>query len=124
MNFPDIDWPTNSIIGTQYPRKLNEDYLESINTNNLTQIVDFATRKRTTLDIILTNRPGLIESCEPTPGFGDHDTAVLADIFCHPQKLKPVQRKVYLWNRADTDSLKKSKLISTIFAQQTSLTLT
>jgi len=107
LNLPDINWSTKSVSGTQYPRKLNEDFLDAVDNTNLTQIVDFTTRKNATLDIVLTNRPGLTESCEPTPGFGDHDTAIIADIFCHPQKIKPVQRKVHLWRRANIDSLQR-----------------
>ena len=58
------------------------------------------------LDLFLANRPGLIELCEPLPGFGDHDTAVISDILCHPTKLKPIQRKVYIWKRANLTALK------------------
>jgi len=55
--------------------------------------------------MFLTNCPGLIKNCEPTPGFEDHDTAIVADILCHTQKVKPIQRKVYIWNRANLASL-------------------
>ena len=41
------------------------------------------------------------------PGFGDHDTSVLADIICHPKKIKPIQRKVYLWKNANITQLRK-----------------
>ena len=73
---------------------------------NLTQHVNFTTRKKSVLDLFLTNRPGLIERCEPLPGFGDHDTAVISDILCHPAKIKPIQRKVYIWKRANLTALK------------------
>ena len=49
----------------------------------------------------------MIKNCEPTPGFGDHDTAIIADILCHPQKIKPIQRKVHVWKRADLEALHK-----------------
>ena len=70
---------------------------------NLSQIVNFTTRKSNILDLILTNRPGLTERCEPDIGFSDHETAIIADIFCHPQKIKPVQRKVN--HRAEINAL-------------------
>ena len=73
----------------------------------LSQTVNFTTRLNSTLDLILTNRPGLIESCEPHPGFSDHETAILSDIFCHPQKIKPIQKKVHLWHRANMDELQQ-----------------
>ena len=69
--------------------------------------MQFPTRKNNFLDLLLTNRPGLLVNCEPVPGFGDHDTAVLANINCHPQRLKPTQRKVFCWDKADTTALRE-----------------
>jgi len=54
----------------------------------------------------LTNCPTFVENCQPSPGFGDHDTAALADILCHPQKTKPLQRNVQCWGKADMGSLR------------------
>eukprot|EP00111_Clytia_hemisphaerica_P014427 TCONS_00042481-protein len=107
FNLPDIDWASNSIADHQYPKKLNEAYLELFDKGNLVQLVDFTTRENATLDILLTNRPTFLENCEQLAGFGDHDTAILTDIICHPQKIKPVQRKVFVWKRADIASLRK-----------------
>ena len=73
------------------------------------QLVSFPTRKNNTLDVlptIPTNRPALFQNSEPIPGSGDRDTAALADIFCHPQRHKPVQRKIYCLNKANINDLK------------------
>ena len=43
--------------------------------------------------------------CIGTPGFGDHDTAVLAEIQCHPQRRKKLPRKVFCWNKANLEML-------------------
>ena len=107
FNLPDICWESNTIIGHQYPKKLNEDFLEAFDKLKLSQTVNFTTRLNSTLDLILTNRPGLIESCEPLPGFSDHETAIISDIYCHPQKIKPIQKKVRLWHRANMDELQQ-----------------
>ena len=48
----------------------------------------------------------MLESTNPTPGFGDHQSAILSDIYYHPKRQKPVQRKVYNWTRANVDQLK------------------
>ena len=37
---------------------------------------------------------------------GDHTTTVHADIECHPQRSRPVKRKVYMWDKANIDQLK------------------
>ena len=71
-------------------------------------MVHFNTRKNACLDLLLTNRPTFVDNCLPQPGFGDHDTSILADILCHPQKIKPTQRTIPCWNRADIDSLKEA----------------
>ncbi|XP_066931168.1 uncharacterized protein [Clytia hemisphaerica] len=107
FNLPDVDWESYTITGSQYPRALNEQYLEAFDINSLSQAVNFPTRQKSILDLLITNRPSFIESCRPTPGFGDHQTAVLADVYCHPKRQRPVQRKIYLWNRANFDQMKQ-----------------
>ena len=42
----------------------------------------------------------------PTPGISDHDTTILADIDCHPQRTKAAKRKVFMWNRTNIAELK------------------
>ena len=108
LNLPDIDWKTNTISSHQYTKKLNEDFLNIFEEAKLTQVVHFNTRKNACLDLLLTNRPIFVDNCLPQPGFGDYDTSILADILCHPQKIKPTQRTIPCWNRADIDSLKEA----------------
>ena len=48
------------MLQTQYSKKLNEEFLDIFDSVKLTQIVEFTTRKKATLDLLLTNRPGLI----------------------------------------------------------------
>ena len=95
FNLPDIDWSNNTIQSHQDLKELNEQYLEAFELSNLTQIVDFPTRKKSTLDLMLTNRPTFLSKCSPVPGFGDHDTAALVDMFCHSPCHKPIQRKIH-----------------------------
>uniref|UniRef100_A0A7M5WYL3 PHD-type domain-containing protein n=1 Tax=Clytia hemisphaerica TaxID=252671 RepID=A0A7M5WYL3_9CNID len=106
FNLPDIDWNTNSITSNQYSKELNEQYLEVFETSGLHQMVNFTTRKKAILDLMLTNRPGFVSNCSPVPGLSDHDTAVLLDMICHPQRHKPIQRKVMCWNRTDFTALR------------------
>ena len=55
---------------------------------NAEQIVDFATREDNTLDLLLTDRVSLPKKCYSIPSLRDHQSAVLADIECHPKKTK------------------------------------
>ena len=82
-------------------------FLDCFDSARLSQNVHFNTRRNSCLDLLFTNRPSFLLNCTPVPGFGDHDTAALADIICHPQKIKPVQRKIHCWKRADIESLHK-----------------
>ena len=106
MNLPDIDWSTNSIVKFQYLKQINESFLETFNECNLEQIVEFPTRGLNILEIVATNRPNLVNKCEPIAGISDHDTAVLLDVDCHAKKVKQAKRKIYAWNKANITNLK------------------
>ena len=75
FNSPDIDWPTLSIQGNQYPLRLSKTILDLVNDNDLEQIVDFPTRKDKTLDLIMTTHPSFKSRCKPLLSLGnsDHD---------------------------------------------------
>ena len=108
FNLPDIEWETKSIVRNQYPVKLNESFLETLDSSNTEQLVQFNTRKNHTLDLLITNRASFVEKCIPIPGFGDHDTAILTDIICQPKLNKPSPRIVFMWKRANIEDLKAS----------------
>ena len=59
-------------------------------------IVDFPTRKKSTLDLMLTNRPTFLSKCSPVSGFGDHDTAALVDMFFSPSASQTYLRKFHV----------------------------
>ncbi|XP_066934925.1 uncharacterized protein, partial [Clytia hemisphaerica] len=107
FNLPDIDWNSNSIVGNANSDQLNEDFLQLFDQHKMSQHINFNTRKEALLDLLLTNRPTFLVRCLPVAGFGDHDTCAIADIVCHPQKFKPVQRTVYCWNRANIQNLRQ-----------------
>ncbi|XP_072021548.1 uncharacterized protein [Amphiura filiformis] len=69
-------------------------------STGLEQMVDFPTRGDNTLDIILTNRPSLTNTCASLPGLSDHDL-VFMDANVRANRRKPVQRKILLWKKAD-----------------------
>ena len=72
------------------------------------QVVNFPTRKQNTLDLLITNRPSFISKCIPVPGFGDHDSAILSDLTCHPQATKPIKRNIHNCNRVNLEELRKN----------------
>ena len=56
------------------------------------------------LDLFLTNRPSLVNRCEPLPGLGDHEI-VYIDTDISAKLNKPVKRKIYIWKKANKDKL-------------------
>ena len=69
------------------------------------QIVEFPTRFHYTFDHFLTNRPSMISKCTPLPGVSDHEMILtISDI--QAKCLKPVSRKILLWNKADIQKIR------------------
>jgi hypothetical protein len=103
-NLPDIDWSTDNIRGHQYSIPINQTFIDTFNDIGSEQIVNFPTRNDNTLDIFCTNRPTLVERCSPIPGISDHDI-VTVDSDIVPRRQKPVQRRIYLWKKANIPAM-------------------
>ena len=106
-NLPDIDWPTDQVKRHQYSHHINDKFLLTLAGAGLEQVVEFPTRNDNTLDIVLTNRPSLVNRCEGAPGLSDHDIVFL-DANIQANRVKPVRRKIHLWKRADLEALRYS----------------
>lgn len=106
INLPDIQWTTQTVDNHHYPTSVNMKFLDLIHDNHLEQIVSFPTRKDRVLDLFLTNRPSLVNRCEPLPGISDHDI-VYIDTDITAKINKPTQRKIYLWKKADNTKLEE-----------------
>ena len=69
--------------------------------------LSFPTRINNALDVFLTNRPTLVNKCEPIPGISDHDTAVFVDSNILPKRQRPIKRKIHKWGKTDKEGIKK-----------------
>ena len=107
LNLPDVDWNSNSINGNQYLKAINQCTIDMVNECHLKQIVNEPTRGDNILDVFMTNRPSLVNKCATIPGVGDHD-AVHIQTDTRAKRVKPIRRKIVLWNKTDTDSLKNA----------------
>ena len=108
FNLPDIDWNMNIITGHQYPKILNETFLDMINDLHLEQLIDFPTRKGNYLDLVLTNNPSLVIDINDLPGLIDHTNIPSLNILCHPHRLKQIPRTILLWRQANIAASKES----------------
>ncbi|KAL8604168.1 hypothetical protein ACOMHN_047380 [Nucella lapillus] len=72
------------------------------------QQVDFPTRQKKTLDLILTTHPSLKTRCKALQSVGnsDHDVA-LYDTSLRPFQPKPPKRKILLWKKANVHAIRK-----------------
>ena len=105
INLPDIKWVNNCTTGHFYPLNLNNTFLDFLSDNALSQMVPTPTRGSNILDIFVTNRPSLVETCDTSDGISDHEavlvvSSVLANL-SHPSK-----RLIYLWAPADFNDIR------------------
>ena len=106
FNLPDVDWVNQEVKSYQYPKPINEAYIEFAHDLGLSQIVDKPTRGATSiLDLCFTNYPHLINKCEIIPGLGDHEIVKISASIRPPRK-KPVKREIQLWNKVDEAALR------------------
>ena len=108
FNLPDINWADTSVNGYQNTLAINNAFLRTFDDLNLEQMVEFPTRHNpdSTLDLFLTNRPTLIQRCDPIPGLADH-AAVLVTTKLQPGPRKPIRRQIHLWKKADMEEIRK-----------------
>ena len=76
-----------------------------MNDFSLNQLVNFPTRNTNILDLIITSTPGLYSNIFSLDKFSDHD--VIAGVLDFKLKIKGTKRKIFLYHRADVDSMKK-----------------
>ena len=80
-----------------------------MNDHSLEQMVHFPTREKNTLDLILTTLPGQFKDVHSPDKLSDHDiVSGTLKIFIPP--IKKPRRKVYLYQKGDYKSMRKSKL--------------
>ena len=103
-NLPDINCSSNAVSGNNYKKEISDSFLQAVENCGLDQIVDFSTRDNNLLDIFLTNRPSLIQTCKSL-GINDHEI-VYMDSDLSVKYHRPVRRKIWLWSKADVHSMK------------------
>ena len=104
FNLPDIDWDSNVFTPCgRYPSPIKA-MMEIALDFNLQQVVLKPTRDNSILDLCFTNSPAFVDSIEIKPGISDHDVVVVTASI-RPKIVKLPKRKVYLYNRADFNSI-------------------
>jgi hypothetical protein len=102
FNFPNIPWPSANASSV-----LESIFVDAINENLLTQIVDFPTRRENILDLVLSNCSERVHA-SPSPGFAgsDHDVAVKLNIDA-PYSPDSSDVEVRVFSKADWFSIRR-----------------
>ena len=100
MNFPGWNWKENTLKPNSTAPNLHTDFMDVLNNNALTQLVEEPTRQQNTLDLILTNHHGKVIRTDTIPGISDHDI-VYTEFDLRPVKLQQKPRTIPLYNKAN-----------------------
>ena len=107
FNLPGIIWGDNVTIKDppSYGSQVNERLIELCDTLGLTQVVQQPTRENNILDLFLVTSPDRGTEADILTGVSDHD-AVCLSYNRRLNRNKKSSRNVYLFKRADMESLK------------------
>ena len=61
------------------------------------------------LDVFITDRPLLVESCNTIYGISDHEAILVTSHVLAPLR-PPIERSIYLWSRANFDHIRQELL--------------
>ena len=59
------------------------------------------------MDVFITNRLSLVESCNTIDGISDHEAVFVSSYVLAPSGHRyPIERSIYLWSRANFDEIR------------------
>ena len=110
FNFKDIVWPDRlSKSGSSLSQTEGQILIDIMNDHGLEQLVNFPTRERNTLDLILTSLPGQFADIHSPDKLSDHDIVSGTLKIAIPPIKKP-RRKVYRYQKGDYESMRAETL--------------
>lgn len=107
FNFRCVDWET---VSNRNGGELSDSeglvLVDILRDFYLEQLITFPTREDKTLDLLMTNRPGLVSDIRSPAKFSDHD-AISCMLSCATSVQRKTRRKVYLYAKADFEEIRK-----------------
>ena len=111
FNLGGINWDTYSTSPKSQNTKQCKQLLDICQDNYLEQVVTKPTHitatTQSTLDLFFTSNSSLVNKVEIIPGISDHEI-VYVESSLKPRKVKKPPRKIYLYNKADTEKIKEN----------------
>ena len=107
FNLPDIDWD-NIITSNPRTHAVHSHFLNFVNGCSLFQMSKEPTRPASgnILDLILTTLPDIVNNTQTKPGISDHDL-IMFDINMRPKVQRKAVRKIYQYDKANKEDIKK-----------------
>ena len=106
FNLPGIDWD-NGVVNPKAANKSQcELLLSSLDTHALAQIHKEPTREEIILDLLITNKPGLIKSSHSVPGISDH-CAVVTELDIDSPYRRTTPRPVCQFKKANWEAIRQ-----------------
>ena len=106
FNLPGIDWD-NGVVNPKAANKSQcELLLSSLDTHALAQIHKEPTWEENILDLLITNKPGLIKSSHSVPGISDH-CAVVTELDIDPPYRRTKPRPVRQFKKANWEAIRQ-----------------
>ena len=95
-------------------RRVQNQLLGNVQDHCLSQVVNIHTREDKTLDLLLTNSPSPVNRVKGMPPIGkaDHDI-VYVEYDIKAKRIQQAPRKIFLYERADTDGLREHLITKT-----------
>ena len=112
FNLPNINWENHHVTpNSGYSTVAANKLLSLVEEHGLIQNVNEPTRKQgnanNILDLVFTNRPGLIKKLNVVDDISDHSTVII-DVNISPKRKHRPKRKIFIRNKADHPNIEKS----------------
>ena len=104
FNFPGWDWESQTIKEGSSALTLHQCFGDILDDNALVQVVREPTRGQNTLDLMITNNPGIITCNTVVPGLSDHDIPLI-ELDVNPALRKQKKRQVPQYRKANWKGL-------------------
>ena len=101
-----IDWESNEILPGCPNIAVHEKLVSILADHHLHQMQRLPTRLDRILDLFCVNKPGLLRYTTTIPGISDHEI-IVADMDLKPQYSKKKPHKVYVYSKADWESIRR-----------------
>ena len=111
FNFRDIDWPDRlNKSGSALSQSEGQMLIDIMNDLGLGQLMNFPTREKNTLDLLLTSPPGQFQDIHSPDKLSDHDIVAGTLKVVIPPIKKPL-RKVHLYQKGDYESMRRDAFV-------------